>query len=346
MNIRTVLMTASLVLSVLIGLALSRGGAGPTAAGASSGDIVIGLSLDTLKEARWQADRELFTKRCQELGARVKVQSANGDDAQQLRDVDSLLTAGAKVMVIVPHDGLAMAKAVDLAHKNGVPVISYDRLIQKAPLDLYLSFDNERVGQLQAQFLVDQLKGKGRIVRIYGAPTDNNAKQFKQGQDDVLNPLIKSGAITVVHQDWAEDWKPENAKRITNAAISKSAKFDAILASNDGTAGGAIQALSEEGLAGKVLVTGQDAELAGCRRIVGGTQSMTIYKPIKLLATSAAEAAVNLAKHKPIIAKAATNNGTVDVPSILNDVVTVTKANMRETVVKDGFHSEAEIYGK
>lgn len=339
-------MTASLVLSVLIGLAIGRAATLKTGGTAGAGDIVIGLSLDTLKEARWQADRDLFTKRCKELGARVEVQSANGDDAQQLRDVDSLLTSGAKVMVIVPHDGLAMAKAVDLAHKSDVPVISYDRLIQKAPLDLYLSFDNERVGQLQAKYLVDKIKGKGRIVRIYGAPTDNNAKQFKQGQDDILNPLIKSGAITVVHEDWAEDWKPENAKRITNAAISKSSDFVAILASNDGTAGGAIQALSEEGLAGKVIVTGQDAELAACRRIATGKQSMTIYKPIKLLATSAAEAAVSLAKGKPIIARASTNNGTADVPSILNDVVTVTKDNLRETVVKDGFHTEAEIYGK
>jgi D-xylose transport system substrate-binding protein len=348
MNIRTVLMTASLVLSVLIGLALHRGNATKTsgAAASASNEVVIGLSLDTLKEARWQADRDLFVKRCKELGARVEVQSANGDDAQQLRDVDSLLTAGAQVLVIVPHDGLAMAKAVDIAHKNNVSVISYDRLIQQAPLDLYLSFNNERVGQLQAKYLVDRLKGKGRIVRIYGAPTDNNAKQFKKGQDDVLNPLIKSGAIKVVHEDWTEDWKPENAKRITNAAISRSSNFDAILASNDGTAGGAIQALSEEGLAGKVIVTGQDAELAACRRIANGSQAMTIYKPIKLLATSAAEAAVSMARGKPIIARASTNNGKADVPSILNDVVTVTKANLEETVVKDGFHSKEAIYGK
>lgn len=339
-------MTASLILSVLIGLALHRGNATKTAGATASDEIVIGLSLDTLKEARWQADRDLFVKRCKELGARVEVQSANGDDSQQLRDVDSLLTAGAKVLVIVPHDGLAMAKAVDIAHKNNVPVISYDRLIQQAPLDLYLSFDNERVGQLQAKYLVEQLKGKGRIVRIYGAPTDNNAKQFKKGQDDVLNPLIKSGAITVVHEDWAEDWKPENAKRITNAAISRSSNFNAILASNDGTAGGAIQALSEEGLAGKVIVTGQDAELAACRRIASGSQAMTIYKPIKLLATSAADAAVNMARGKPIIARAVTNNGKTDVPSILNDVITVTKANLEATVVKDGFHSRQEVYGK
>jgi hypothetical protein len=179
------------------------------------------LSLDTLKEARWQADRDLFVKRAQELGAKVDVQSANSDDNQQIRDVESLLTSGAKVLVIVPHDGVAMARAVEMAHKVGVPVISYDRLIRNADVDLYLSFDNVKVGEQQAEFLVSRLPGgKGRIVRVYGSPTDNNAKLFKQGQDNILNPLIKKGDIKVVREDWAEDWRPENAKRIVNAAIT------------------------------------------------------------------------------------------------------------------------------
>jgi D-xylose transport system substrate-binding protein len=308
----------------------------------------VGLSLDTLKEARWQADRDLFVKKATELGAQVEVQSANGDDNQQIRDVESLLTSGVKVLVIVPHDGVAMARAVQMAHKVNVPVISYDRLIRNSDVDLYLSFDNVKVGEQQAQFVVDRLPGgKGRIVRIYGSPTDNNAKLFKQGQDNILNPLIKKGDIKVVRQDWAEDWKPENAKRIMNAAITDTGgKFDAVVASNDGTAGGAIQALTEAGLAKKVLVTGQDAELAACQRIARGTQSMTIYKPLKVLATRAAETAVAMAKGKPIIATETVNNGKIDVPSIFNTVYTVTKANLRETVIKDGFHEESEVFGK
>ena len=346
MNFRNILMVASLALSLLIGLVVARGG--KTGAAATSTTPIIGLSLDTLKEARWQADRDLFVKRATALGARVEVQSANSDDNQQIRDVQSLLTAGAKVLVIVPHDGVAMARAVEMAHKVGVPVISYDRLIQNADLDLYLSFDNVKVGEQQAQFVVSKLPGgKGAIVRVYGSPSDNNAKLFKQGQDNILNPLIKKGDIKVVREDWAEDWKPENAKRIVNAAITDSGgKFDAILASNDGTAGGAIQALTEAGLGGKVIVTGQDAELAACQRIARGTQSMTIYKPLKILATKAAEDAVKMAQGKPIIATSSVNNGKLDVPSVFNPVYTVTKENLRQTVIKDGFRSEADVYGK
>jgi D-xylose transport system substrate-binding protein len=345
MSVRNVLTTVSLALSVLIGLVLARGGhsaAGPAVAG---GQPVIGFSMDTLKEARWQADRDLFTKRASELGARVEVQSANGDDSKQVRDVESLLTAGVQALVVVPHDSLTMSRAVEMAHKVGVPVVAYDRIIKNSDLDLYLSFDNERVGSLQAKFLVDMLHGKGRIVRIYGAPTDNNAKQFKAGQDKVLEPYIKSGAIQVLRQDWAEDWKPENAKRIMNAAITAiGTNFDGVLASNDGTAGGAIQALREAGLAGKIPVTGQDADLAACQRIAAGTQAMTIYKPIKVLAGSAAEAAVRLAKRQPLIATRTVSNGKIDVPSILNDVYVVTKDNLMSTVIKDGFHSYDEVY--
>ncbi len=348
MNLRNILMVVSLVLSVLIGLVIARGGGSVDGGGGSGGEPLIGLSLDTLKEARWQADRDLFVKRAKELGVRVDVQSANGDDNQQIRDVESLLTSGIKVLVIVPHDAVAMARAVEMAHKAGVPVISYDRLIRNADVDLYLSFDNVKVGELQAQYIVNKLPGgKGRIVRVYGSPTDNNAKLFKQGQDNILNPLIKKGDIKVVRQDWAEEWKPENAKRIVNAAITDSGgKFDAVLASNDGTAGGAIQALLEDGLGGKIIVTGQDAELAACQRIARGTQSMTIYKPLKVLAAKAAEAAAMMAKGKSIVAKETVNNGKIEVPSIFNEVFTVTKENLRDTVVKDGFLKEQDIFGK
>jgi D-xylose transport system substrate-binding protein len=220
-------------------------------------------------------------------------------------------------------------------------------MITDCDLDIYLSFDNVRVGELQARYLVERLPtpGKGRIVRVYGAPTDNNAKLFRQGQDNVLKPYLDRGDIQVLHEDWATDWDPANAKKILNAALAKHGTgFDAVLASNDGTAGGAIQALKESGLAGKVLVTGQDAELVACQRIARGTQAMTIYKPIRNLATRAAELAVDMAKGRPVIARAALANGAKDVPSVLLDVVAVTKDNLRETVVADGFHPEADVF--
>ncbi len=346
MKIRILLVIVSLVTSVLIGLALaSRAGKDP---GATQDDgIVIGLSLDTLKEARWQADREMFVKRAEELGAKVRVLAANSDDTVQIGDVEKLITNQVDVLVIVPHDGTAMAKGVKMAHEAGIPVIAYDRIIRDSDPDLYVSFDNEHVGELQAKYLVEHLPtpGKGRIVRIYGAKTDNNAAQFKRGQDRVLEPLIKSGDIEVLHEDWAEDWKPENAKRIMNAAITANgSRIDAVLASNDGTAGGAIQALSEEGLAGKVLVTGQDAETVALQRIAVGTQAMTIYKPLRTLASGAAELAVQMAQRRVVVANKSVDNGQGQVPSVLFDVVTVTRDNMLDTVVRDGQATYDDVY--
>lgn len=320
------------------------------ASGAGASKKLIGLSLDTLKEARWASDRDLFIAKCRELGYEVKVQSANGDDVQQIRDVEQLVTLGCRTVVIVPHNGDAMSKAVASCKEAKIPVISYDRLIKNAEIDLYVTFDNVNVGEQQAKFVAEHLKdGKAKIVRIYGAKTDNNASMFKEGQDRILKPMIDAGAVTVLHEDWAEDWKPENAKKIVNAAITKSGRgkdYDAdfVLASNDGTAAGAIQALSEEGLAGKILVTGQDAELVALQRIAQGTQAMTIYKPIKNLATRAAELAVQLAEGKPVETPTKLNNGKLEVPSVYLPVITVTRDNIVPTVVKDGFHPYDEIY--
>lgn len=346
MKLRVSLVLLSCVLSVLIGLVVSRrDGAVP---GATAGARPrIGLSMDTLKEERWLGDRDRFVKRATELGAEVSVQSANSDDTRQIKDVEGLITKGIDVLVIIPHDGAACAKAVELAHAAGIPVLAYDRLITGSDLDVYLTFDNVKVGELQAQYLADRFAGQSgvKLVRIYGSKTDNNARLFKQGQDNILGPLIKAGVFEVVHEDWAADWRPENAKKIANAAITKAGHaIGAILASNDGTAGGAIQALTEEGLAGKVVVTGQDADLAACQRIVAGTQAMTIYKPLSRLANTAAELAVKLANRQPIVAKAELENGKVAVPSVLLDVVPVTKENIDETVIADGFHPREAVY--
>lgn len=341
-----ILVTVSLVLSVATGVVLSRSG---RMEGVESGrrKPLIGLAMDTLKEERWQVDRDLFSRHAEALGAEVLVQSANSDDSAQLTQVQSLITQGVDALVIIPHNGAAMAKAVELAHAAGVPVLSYDRLITGCDLDLYITFDNVKVGELQARFLAERIPagGKLRVARIYGSKTDNNAALFKQGQDRVLEPLIREGKVEVVFEDWAADWKPENAKKIMNAAITKNGPtIDAVLASNDGTAGGAIQALTEEGLAGKVMVTGQDGDLAACQRIVQGTQTMTVYKPIKELASRAAEAAVKLATGRPIIARSGIDNGRMEVPSLLLEITAVTRENLRETIVADGFRAEADVF--
>jgi D-xylose transport system substrate-binding protein len=289
---------------------------------------VIGLSLDTLKEERWQRDRDTFIAEAGKRGASVIVQSANSDDTRQVRDVEALISRGVDVLVIVPHNGAAMTRAVRSANEAKIPVIAYDRLILNAPIDYYLSFDNVKVGEAQASYLAARLPAgrPAKVVRIYGAPTDNNAKLFKQGQDQVLAPLIASGRVTVVHEDWALDWKPENAKRILNAALTKHREIDAVLASNDGTAGGAIQALQE-----------------ACQRILRGTQAMTIYKPLKNLAALAAQVAVDVARGQRPTTAVTIPNGVRDVPAIFEKIISVDRDNLQATVVADGFHPAAAL---
>lgn len=379
MKIRVTLCIVSCILSIVIGFVISRGGwdgctgkaadvkketatgriqtlTTPEAPPVKARKPRIGLSLDTLKEERWQRDRDTFVAKAQALGAEVVVLSANSDDVQQIRDCNSLLGQNIDVLVIAPHNGDAMSKAVEEAHASNVTVCAYDRLIKNCDLDYYFTFDNVKVGELQGRFLMERLFPAGpvsggekkRIARIYGAPTDNNAKLFKQGQDNSLKPFLDNGQLEVVFADWAEDWKPENGKKITQAALTKAgtAGLEAILASNDGTAGGAIQALREERLAGMVMVTGQDADLDACRRILAGEQTMTIYKPLKLLAEQAAESAVALAKKQPVKTSASYNNGKREVPTVQVDIIAVHKGNISETVVKDGFHKQSELFGK
>ncbi len=320
--------------------------AATTTAWAARDQPVIGLSLDTLKEERWQRDRDTFIAEAGKLGASVIVQSANSDNTRQMRDIESLISRGVDVLVIVPHNGAALTRAVRSANDAKIPVIAYDRLILNANIDCYLTFDNVKVGEAQAGYAVARLPTdrKARIVRIYGAPTDNNAKLFKQGQDNILLPLIEAGRVEVVHEDWALDWKPGNAKRIMNAAITRGGRnLDAVVVSNEGTAGGAIQALLEEGLAGKVLVTGQDADLAACQRIMRGTQAMTVYKPLKNLATLAARVAVEIAQGKKPATTATLDNGYKPVPSVFEPVVLVDRDNLLDTVVADGFHPASAL---
>ena len=348
MKLRIGLVTMSLILSVLIGLSLSLMTNGNDK-GESEADnrLLIGLSMDTLKEARLQRDRDIFVARAEEMGARVLVESANSDDSRQIRDVQALLSNDVDVLVIVPHNGKAMAKAVNIAHEAGIAVIAYDRMITDCDLDLYISFDNVKVGAMQAKYLVEHLSQnrKSRIVRVFGAKTDNNAFLVKQGQDNILAPFLEKEQTEVIHADWADNWSPAMAKKITNAAITQQgSRFDAILASNDGTAGGAIQALMEEGLAGKILVTGQDADLVACQRIAVGTQAMSIYKPIRRLATHAAEVAVKMSRGEPVIAAQGIYNGKVEVPSILLNVTVVTRENLQETVIADLFHTYDDVY--
>jgi D-xylose transport system substrate-binding protein len=306
--------------------------------------IRIGLSMDSLQLERWLRDRDIFTRRALELGAEVLVQSADGNDALQVRQAENLLTQGVDVLVVIPHNGQIASAIVDNAKRQNVPVIAYDRIIRNCDVDFYVSFDNVKVGEQQAAYLVERVP-KGNYVLIGGSPTDDNARQLRQGQMKALQPAMDRGDIKIVADQWAKDWLPSEALRHTENALTQARNnIVAVVASNDSTAGGVIQALQEQKLAGKVLVSGQDAELAACQRIVEGTQSMTVYKPIVRLATRGAEIAVGLAKHEPVEANAKVNNGSKDVPSLLLEAMILDKSNIAQVVARDGFVRLADVY--
>lgn len=306
--------------------------------------ITIGLSMDTLQEERWQKDRDIFVEAAKKLGAEVNVQSANSDDAKQISQAENLISQGVDVLVVIPHNADASAAIVEKAHAAGIKVLSYDRLITNSDLDVYLSFDNEKVGEMQAKAIVEKAP-KGKYVLIEGADTDNNAHLFQKGQMNILDPLVKKGDIQIVFNQWSKDWNPAAAlANMENALTANNNKIDAVVAANDGTAGGSIQALTAQGLAGKIPVSGQDAELAATQRIVEGTQTMTVYKPIKSLANKAAEVAIKMAKGEDIGADKKVNNKKIDVPSILLEPISVNKDNMDSTVIADGFQKKEDVY--
>jgi D-xylose transport system substrate-binding protein len=306
--------------------------------------VYIGFSMDTLKEERWNRDKALVEARAKEVGAQLDVQVANGDDAVQTKQCDNMLTKGVDVLIVAPHNGDIAASIVQNAHAKGVPVISYDRLIKNSEPDLYVSHQVIKMGEMQAEYALKHVP-KGNYVLIGGAPTDNNAKLLRDGQMNILKPAVERGDVKIVSDQFAKEWKAEEAQRLTEDALTKTKNdVQAVVASNDGTAGGAISALDTAGLTGKVLVTGQDAELIAAQRIARGTQTMTIYKPIKPLADSAVDSALKLARGEALNAADKVNNGKIDVPSILQEPQAVDKENLMTTVIKDGYHKYEDVY--
>src|SRR5436190_22351584 len=267
-----------------------------TSAAPHAGPIRIGFSMDTLKEERWQRDKQLVEQRAKEVGASLDVQVANGDDAVQTKQADNMLTKGVDVLIVAPHNGEIAASIVEAAHRQGVPVISYDRLIRDADVDLYISHQVERMGEMQADYALKHVP-KGNYLLIGGSPTDYNAILLRKGQETILKPAIARGDVKVISDQFAREWKAEEALRLTEDALTRTGnKIDAVVASNDGTAGGAISALEAAGLAGKGVVPRPDAQKDAMQRSGKGTQTMTIYKPIHALAFGAVDAALKRAK--------------------------------------------------
>jgi len=343
MTIRAKLITFAFMIAALFSACVKGPEGDGTKRVKGTGPVRIGFSMDTLKEERWQRDKALVEQRCQEVGAQCEVQVANGDDAVQTKQCDNLLTKGVDVLIVAPHNGQIAASIVEAAHRQGVPVISYDRLIRNSDVDLYVSHQVVKIGQMQAQYALDHAP-KGNYVLIGGSQTDNNAVLLMEGQMSVLQPAVDKGQIKIVTKQYAREWLASEALRIMEDALTKNSNdIQAVVASNDGTAGGAISALPPQ-LVGKVLVTGQDAALDAVQRVVEGKQTMTIYKPIQPLAFSAVDSAMKLAKGEKVDAKDKINNGKIDVPSLLFEPMVLDKNNVTQTVIKDGYHKLEEVY--
>jgi D-xylose transport system substrate-binding protein len=308
-------------------------------ASAQGTPLKIGYLMDSLKVERWQTDLDTFQKRAKELGAEVLMETAEGDDDLQLQQSQKLMDSGAKVLLLVPHDTDKAARIVNAAKARHVPVLCYERLVRNSDIDFFVGTNAEVIGELQASTLA-RLAPKGNYVLIGGSSADSNARVLRDGQLRVLKPFVDRGEIKIVNDGWAKDWDPAEAYAIMSKAIdSTKGDMAAVVASNDGTAGGAIQALEEHKLAGKVLISGQDADLAAIIRILDGTQTMTVYKPIGLQARTAAEAAVNLAAGTPVKNAVSIANGTKTVQAIFLSPVVVTRENVKQTVIKDGFQN-------
>jgi len=305
--------------------------------------LVIGFSLGTLKEERWLKDRDILIAKVKEMGADIIVQNANNDDQDQLKQVKYLLEQNIDVLIIVPNDLEKAAYAVDLAKRQGVKVISYDRLVMKSNSDLYISFDNEKVGELMAEHVISKVQ-QGNILILNGDKRDYNTKMIKQGYDRVLGDKIKSKDVEILAEEWADAWMKEYAFEKTVKAIQEGKRIDGVIAGNDSLAEGAIEALSEHRMAGKVFVVGQDADLSACQRIVEGTQLMTVYKPIEKLAGETARLAVMLAKGESLKIDKTIYDGKYDIPYYELEPIPVDKGNIDSTIIKDGFHMKEEVY--
>lgn len=323
----------------------SKGSNGSTTADPNK-KVKIGFAMDTLKEERWVRDKEAFEAHCKQMNVECVVTVADNKADKQANDVDNLLTQGVSVIVIAPHDATQAASMVEKAKAQGVPVISYDRLINSDKIDLYVSHQVPVIGKKIAEYAL-QHKPTGNYIMVYGASTDNNALIMKNAELEVLKPAIDKGDIKIVADQNITDWKPSLALDfVENALTQNGDKIDAVVASNDGMAGGAISALDKKSLSGKVLVTGQDAEKAALQRIAEGKQTMTIYKPIIPLANAAVEAAVKLANKQTLSEAKPFMNETLkkEIPAILLEVVTVDKENLMTTVIKDGWAKFDEVY--
>ncbi|HZU86396.1 MAG TPA: substrate-binding domain-containing protein [Anaerolineaceae bacterium] len=352
----TVLVAVVVIASMLLGCAAKATDV-PVAA-----KIKVGLSFSDFATERWKNEEVLLRRLLEEKGYEVLSQEANQDVKLQNDQIDNMVSQGVKALIIIAQDGDAIVTSVDKAADAGVKIIAYDRLIKSPKISAYLSFNNVEVGRQQADGVMKALdienwdvagKGPVRLVKLGGSPTDNNAILFRQGQDEIVNKYVDQGKIEVVADQWVENWDATNAlKLMENILTAIGNDVDAVVASNDGTALGALQALKAQGLVGKVPISGQDATADGCNSIVKGELTVSILKDIRLLSPLAVDVTDKLLKGTTIsdlkmyTMAELTNDPakTGSVPCIFLAVQQVTKDNVYDLVVKSGFQAYDDVY--
>ena len=306
--------------------------------------IQIGLAVDSFVIERWIRDRDVFVATARELGADVNVQDAGADAEEQISQIEYFISKQVDVIVVIARDCGVLSDVIQEAHNAGIPVISYDRMINNADTDLYISFDNRKVGEIMAQALVEALPQGGDIFMIQGPLSDNNVYMLKDGFDDT----IKDTNLNVVYEANCDGWTAELAVGYVEEALEKYPHVKGIMCGNDDIASQVVQVLAENQLAGDVVVVGQDGDLAACQRIVEGTQYMTAFKSIEDLAREAAKYAVEIGGGKEGSelegVTEEVNDGTYDIPARVLDPTAVTRENIDEVIIDGGFHRRDEVY--
>ena len=300
------------------------------------------MSFDSFVIERWQRDRDIFVSMAKELGAEVNVQNANGDIEEQKKQIDYFIKKEMDVIVIICIDSEGLKEHVQKAKEVGIKIIAYDRLINNADVDLYISFDNEMVGTMMAQALVDEGIGGGSVLMLGGSAADNNVSLVEYGFREVM----KENNVEILDSMHADGWKAELAAAYVYDNMDIVAQADAIMCGNDDLASKVVHALSEKRMAGNILVVGQDADLEACQRIVEGTQVMTVYKPVEKLAQSAAECAVQLERGEEMKGADVSiiHNGSFEVPYIGLEPISVNEDNINEVIIGSGFHLKEDVY--
>ena len=313
-------------------------------AGKEEHKIQIGLTVDSFVIERWIRDRDVFVATARELGADVNVQDAGADAEEQISQIEYFISKQVDVIVVIARDCGVLSDVVQKAQNAGIPVISYDRMINNANTDFYISFDNRKVGEIMAQALIDAIPQGGDIFMIQGSSSDNNVKMLKAGFDDTLEDTN----LNVVYEANCDGWTAELAVGYVEEALEKYPHVKGIMCGNDDIASQVVQVLAENQLAGNVVVIGQDGDLAACQRIVEGTQYMTAFKSIEDLAREAAKYAVEIGSGREASelegVTEKVNDGTYDIPSKVLDPIAVTRENIDEVIIDGGFHRRDEVY--